>query len=82
MKRRDFLWTIGATTFAKATVVRATPKATLEAQATRGPSTSLRAGGTVLYDSRAVALTRVDTDASGNFDLPAGLQTLRPASLS
>jgi hypothetical protein len=48
MKRRDFLWTIGAATLAKTT---------LEAQATRG--------GTVLYDSRAVALTRIDTDASG-----------------
>ena len=28
-------------------------------------STLLRAGGTVLYDSRAVALARIDTDASG-----------------
>ena len=48
MKRRDFLWTIGAATLAKAT---------LDAQATKG--------GTVLYDSRAVALSRIDTDASG-----------------
>ena len=56
MKRRDFLWTIGAATLAKAT---------LDAQVTR-PSTSPRAsGGTILYDSRSVALTRVNTDASG-----------------
>ena len=33
------------------------PSADVTAQATRG--------GTVLYDSRAVALTRIDTDASG-----------------
>ena len=49
MKRRDFLWTIGAATLAKAT---------LDAQAIRG-------AGTVLYDSRAVALPRIETDASG-----------------
>jgi hypothetical protein len=55
MKRRDFLWTVGAATVAKAT---------LNAQ-TR-PATPLRAGGgTILYDSRSVALTRVDTDAGG-----------------
>jgi hypothetical protein len=61
MKRRDFLWTIGAASLAKTT---------LEGQATRGPAASLRAGGTVLYDSRAVALARVDTDASGALWVP------------
>jgi hypothetical protein len=48
MKRRDFLYTISAASFAKVT---------LNAQAGRG--------GTILYDSRAVALARVDVDASG-----------------
>lgn len=47
MKRRDFLYTIGAATLAKAT---------MHAQA---------AGGTILYDSRAVALKRISVDASG-----------------
>jgi hypothetical protein len=55
MKRRDFLWTLSATAMV--------PAAGL-AQG-RGPSTPLRAGGTVLYDSRAVTLARVDTDATG-----------------
>lgn len=59
MKRRDFLRTLGATALV--------PSANLTAQATRG--------GTVLYDSRAVSLARVDTDASGTLwvqknDLP------------
>jgi hypothetical protein len=57
MKRRDFLWTISAVTFAKATV---------DAQP---------ASATILYDSRAVTLARVDTDATGQLwvqknDLP------------
>jgi hypothetical protein len=56
MKRRDFLWTLSAATFAKATVAKAA-NMNGELQATRG--------GTVLYDSRAVALARVDTDAGG-----------------
>ena len=47
MKRRDFLYTIGAATLAKAT---------MHAQA---------AGGTILYDSRAVALKSISVDASG-----------------
>ena len=55
MKRRDFLWTLSAATFAKATVARAANMN--ETQAARG--------GTILYDSRAVALARADTDASG-----------------
>ena len=55
MKRRDFLWTLSAATFAKATVAGAANMN--EAQAARG--------GTILYDSRAVALARADTDASG-----------------
>ena len=46
MKRRDFLYTISAATFAKATL-------------------NAQAGATILYDSRAVALARVDVDASG-----------------
>lgn len=46
MKRRDFLFTISAATFAKATL-------------------NAQAGATILYDSRAVALARVDVDASG-----------------
>ena len=56
MKRRDFLYTISAATLATAN---------LNGQASRGPSTSLRASATILYDSRAVALTRADVDASG-----------------
>lgn len=47
MKRRDFLFTIGAATLAKST---------MHAQA---------AGGTILYDSRAVALKNISVDASG-----------------
>ena len=46
MKRRDFLYTISAATFAKATL-------------------NAQAGATILYDSRAVALARVDVDANG-----------------
>jgi len=46
MKRRDFLFTISAATFAKATL-------------------NAQASATILYDSRAVALARVDVDASG-----------------
>ena len=46
MKRRDFLFSISAATFAKATL-------------------NAQAGATILYDSRAVALARVDVDASG-----------------
>ena len=56
MKRRDFLWTVtSAATLAKATVAGASNMT--EMQAARG--------GTILYDSRAVALARIDTDASG-----------------
>jgi hypothetical protein len=51
MKRRDFLWTLGATAMVPAAGLAQNRAAT--------------AGGTVLYDSRAVALARVDTDASG-----------------
>ena len=47
MKRRDFLWTLGA-----AAMVPGTGTAPLN-------------GGTLLYDSRAVALTRIETDAAG-----------------
>lgn len=47
MKRRDFLYSISAATFAKAS---------LNAQ---------MAGATILYDSRAVSLSRVDLDPSG-----------------
>lgn len=54
MKRRNFLWTLSA----------AMLPSVASAQ-NRGPSTLLRAGGTVLYDSRAVALARIDTDAGG-----------------
>jgi hypothetical protein len=65
MKRRDFLWTLGATAIVPS----------MASAQNRGPSTVLRAGGTVLYDSRAVALNRIDTDASGTLwvqksDLP------------
>jgi hypothetical protein len=56
MKRRDFLWTIGAAGLAGHS---------LKAQGARRPSTSLRAGGTILYDSRSVSLNRVDVDAAG-----------------
>jgi len=55
MKRRDFLWTLSA----------AAMMPSMGAAQPRGPSTPLKAGGTILYDSRSVALTRVDTDASG-----------------
>jgi hypothetical protein len=55
MKRRDFLWTLGSAAMVPS----------IASAQNRGPSTLLRAGGTILYDSRAVALTRIDTDASG-----------------
>jgi hypothetical protein len=55
MKRRDFLW-ISAAAFAKASSSQAASM-TDQVQTSRG--------GTVLYDSRAVALARIDTDASG-----------------
>lgn len=48
MKRRDFLYTIGAATLATANV----------------SGQSLQ-GATILYDSRSVALTRVETDVTG-----------------
>jgi hypothetical protein len=48
MKRRDFLWTVGAASLAGRT---------LKAQA--------GGGGTLLYDSRAVSLNRIDVDAAG-----------------
>lgn len=48
MKRRDFLWTLGAATLVPAAG---------SAQANRG--------GTILYDSRAVTLARIDVDAAG-----------------
>jgi hypothetical protein len=65
MKRRDFLWTLSA----------AAVMPSIASAQNRGPSTLLRAGGTVLYDSRVVALARVDTDANGTLwvrknDLP------------
>ena len=57
MKRRDFLWTLGA------------------AAVMPSIASAQNRGGTILYDSRAVALTRIDTDASGTLwvqksDLP------------
>src|SRR5262245_32586086 len=48
MKRRDFLYTIGAATFATTQLSGQSPK-----------------GATILYDSRSVVLTRIETDASG-----------------
>jgi hypothetical protein len=55
MKRRDFLW-ISAAAFAKASASQA---ASMTEQVQASP------GGTVLYDSRAVTLARIATDASG-----------------
>lgn len=52
MRRRDFLWTLGA-----ATVVPAV-------------SAQTRMGGTILFDSRAVALNRIDVDAAGALWVP------------
>ena len=65
MKRRDFLRTLSS----------AAMLPSMASAQNRGPSTLLRAGGTVLYGSRAVALPRIDTDASGTLwvqksDLP------------
>ena len=60
MKRRDFLWTLGA----------AAMMPSVGSAQNRGPSTSLSAGGTVLFDSRAVVLTRIETDASGALWVP------------
>ena len=54
MKRRDFLWTLGAAAMMPSV-----------GSAQNRPATSLSAGGTVLFDSRAVVLTRIETDASG-----------------
>jgi len=55
MKRRDFLW-ISAAAFAKATSSQA---------ASMTDQVQIARGGTVLYDSRAVTLARIDIDASG-----------------
>jgi hypothetical protein len=52
MKRRDFLWTMGAAAMVPA----------VSAQA--------RAGGTILFDSRAVALNRIEVDAAGALWVP------------
>ena len=52
MKRRDFLWTLGA-----AAMIPAQGAAPLN-------------GATLLYDSRAVPLTRVETDAAGALWVP------------
>jgi hypothetical protein len=60
MKRRDFLW-ISAAAFAKASSSQAASM-TDQVQTSRG--------GTVLYDSRAVTLARIDTDASGALWVP------------